>query len=69
MIEVKLGKEVPFCGAPADTRRDSRKCQRGEAKARFKTAWLAFKDKHGPEKLAEAYAEMNHANRADRYRR
>jgi len=30
-----------------------------EAKQHFRTAWLAFKDKHGPERLAEAYAEMN----------
>jgi hypothetical protein len=29
------------------------------AKAHFKTAWLAFKEKHGPENLAKAYAEMN----------
>ena len=30
-----------------------------DAKAQFKAAWLAFKEKHGPEKLAKAYAEMN----------
>ena len=30
-----------------------------EAKAEFKTAWLAYKEKHGPEKLAKAYAGMN----------
>jgi hypothetical protein len=30
-----------------------------DAKAAFKEAWLAFKEKHGPEKLAKAYAEMN----------
>ena len=34
-----------------------------EAKARFKSAWLAFKEKHGPDKLAQAYEEMNHAQR------
>jgi hypothetical protein len=38
-----------------------------EAKARFKSAWLAFKAKHGPEQPAKAYAEMDHANRKDRY--
>ena len=40
-----------------------------EAKQRFKVAWQTFKDKHGPEKLAKVYVEMNHANRPDRYRR
>ncbi|WP_249158273.1 hypothetical protein [Bradyrhizobium jicamae] len=40
-----------------------------EAKERFKTAWLAFKEKHGPEKLAKAYGEMNRADRPDRYQR
>ena len=30
-----------------------------EAKAQFKAAWLAIKEKHGVEKLAKAYAEMN----------
>ena len=40
-----------------------------DAKARFKAAWLAFKDKVGAEALAKAYAEMEHANRRDRYRR
>ncbi len=40
-----------------------------EAKQRFKAAWLAFKDKHGPEKLAKVFAKMNFANRHDRYRR
>ena len=30
-----------------------------EAKQNFRTAWLAFKEKHGPEKLAAAYREMN----------
>lgn len=40
-----------------------------DAKARFKTAWLAFKAKHTPERLAATYAEMNHANRPDRFRR
>ena len=39
-----------------------------EAKARFKAAWLAFKAKHSPEEMAEAYGAMNHANRPDRYR-
>ena len=37
-----------------------------EAKGRFKVAWEAFKSKHGPEKLAKAYAEMNWANRPGR---
>jgi hypothetical protein len=41
----------------------------GEARARFKEAWLAFKEKVGAEVLAKAYAEMNHANRPERYRR
>jgi hypothetical protein len=40
-----------------------------DAYARFKAAWLAFKDKVGAEALAKAYAEMEHANRRDRYRR
>jgi hypothetical protein len=40
-----------------------------DAKARLKAAWLAFKGRIGEEALAKAYAEMNHANRADRYRR
>lgn len=40
-----------------------------EAKARFKAAWEAFKAKHGPDKLAEVYAEMDHANRPGRYER
>jgi hypothetical protein len=40
-----------------------------EAKAGFKAAWIAFKDRHGPEKLAKVFDEMNHANRPDRYRR
>ena len=30
-----------------------------DAKADFKAAWLVFKEQHGPEKLAKAYAEMN----------
>jgi len=30
-----------------------------EAKAQFRTAWEGFKEKHGPEKLAKAYAAMN----------
>lgn len=41
----------------------------GEAKDRFKAAWLAFKEKVGPESLAEAYDTMNYANRPDRYQR
>jgi hypothetical protein len=40
-----------------------------DAKARFKTAWSSFRGKVGSEALAKAYAEMNHPNRADRYRR
>ena len=40
-----------------------------EAKDRFKAAWLAFKEKHGPEQLARAYEEMNHANRPGRFQR
>ncbi len=40
-----------------------------EAKAGFKTAWTAFKDKQDPDKLAGVFAEMNFANRLDRYRR
>jgi hypothetical protein len=36
-----------------------------EAKARFKTAWIAFKDST---KLAKVFDQMNHANRPDRYR-
>ena len=39
-----------------------------DAKARFKSPWLAFNEKHGPEKLAQAYEAMNHTNRPDRYR-
>jgi hypothetical protein len=38
-----------------------------EAKARFKAAWIAFKNKAGPERLAKAYENV--ANRPDRYRR
>ncbi|WP_453942764.1 hypothetical protein [Bradyrhizobium ottawaense] len=38
-----------------------------EAKERFKTAWLAFKEKQAPEALAKALAAMNHANRPGRY--
>lgn len=33
-----------------------------DAKQRFKTAWLAFKEKHGPEALAAAYRAMNKRN-------
>ena len=40
-----------------------------EARRRFKSAWLAFKEKYGAEKSAKAYANMNHADRPDRYRR
>jgi hypothetical protein len=40
-----------------------------EAKARFKVAWEAFRAKHGPEKLAKAYAKMNAAYRAERGQR
>jgi hypothetical protein len=34
-----------------------------------KAAWIMFKDKVGAEALAKAYAEMEHANRPERYRR
>lgn len=37
-----------------------------EARAAFKTAWLAFKAQHGPEALAMAFAATDHANRPDR---
>jgi hypothetical protein len=40
-----------------------------EAKARFKTAWQAFREKHGPEKIAKAFEQMNWANRPGRYER
>ena len=40
-----------------------------DAKQCFKAAWITFKDKVGPEKLAQAYKAMNVANRPDRYRR
>ncbi len=40
-----------------------------DAKIKFKSAWIAFKERVGPEALAQAYEEMNHANRPDRYRR
>jgi hypothetical protein len=40
-----------------------------EAKGRFKVAWEAFKLKHGPGKLAKAYAAMNAADRPERYGR
>jgi hypothetical protein len=40
-----------------------------DAKVKFKSAWLTFKDRVSGEALAKAYAEMNHANRADRYQR
>jgi|tagenome__1003787_1003787.scaffolds.fasta_scaffold20938861_3 hypothetical protein len=38
------------------------------AKQRFSAEWEAFKAKCGPEKLAKAFAEMNWADRPDRYR-
>jgi hypothetical protein len=37
-------------------------------KARFKAAWLAFKNKVGPEALAAAYAAMDQ-NKPERYGR
>ena len=40
-----------------------------EAKTRFRAAWIAFKEKHGEEKLAQADAAMDHAGRPERYRR
>jgi hypothetical protein len=33
-----------------------------EAKTVLKEAWLAFRDKHGPDRLAKAYAGMNLRN-------
>ena len=30
-----------------------------EAKQQFKAAWLAFKEKHGPDRWRRTYAEMN----------
>ena len=30
-----------------------------EAKAQLRAAWLAYREKHGPDKLAAAYHEMN----------
>jgi hypothetical protein len=33
-----------------------------DAKQSFKTAWLAFKQKHGPEALAAAYRATNKRN-------
>ncbi|MET4244610.1 hypothetical protein [Bradyrhizobium sp. RT10b] len=33
-----------------------------DAKQSFKTGWLAFKQKHGPEALAAAYRQMNKRN-------
>jgi hypothetical protein len=38
-----------------------------EAKARFKAAWIRFKERVGAEALAKAYAGMDHANRPDRH--
>jgi hypothetical protein len=40
-----------------------------EAKGRFKVVWEAFKQKHGPEELAKAFAKIGWANRPDRYDR
>ncbi|MET3364689.1 hypothetical protein [Bradyrhizobium ottawaense] len=40
-----------------------------QAKARFKAAWLAFKEQHSADQLAKASAAMNHANRPGRYQR
>ncbi len=40
-----------------------------EAKGHFKLAWEKFKAKHTAEELAKAFAEMNRANRPDRYLR
>jgi hypothetical protein len=40
-----------------------------DAKQRFKSAWITFKNKVGPEALMKAFTEMSHANRSDRYRR
>jgi hypothetical protein len=33
-----------------------------EAKAHFKAVWLAFKEMHGPDRLAAAYAAINLRN-------
>ncbi len=35
----------------------------------FYTAWIAFKDKHLAEKLAEALEQMKDGSREDRFRR
>jgi hypothetical protein len=40
-----------------------------EAKTSLKAAWIAFKGKHGQEKLAKAYEAANHASRPGRYGR
>ncbi len=40
-----------------------------KAETRFKSAWIAFRDRQDPAKLAQVYAAMNHANRPDMYRR
>ncbi|MGY4288091.1 hypothetical protein ACVWXO_007311 [Bradyrhizobium sp. LM2.7] len=40
-----------------------------EAKGRLKVAWENFKVKHTAEELAKTFAEMNRANRPDRYLR
>src|SRR4051812_25271168 len=50
---------------PAVRRRSDYRRRQGAVQ----NGWLAFKQKHGPEKLARAYAEMNVANRAYRYGR
>jgi hypothetical protein len=39
------------------------------AKRAFKAAWLDFKERVGPGRLAKAYEAMNHANRQYRYER
>ena len=30
-----------------------------DAEAQFRAAWLAFRERHGPDRLAKAYREMN----------
>ncbi len=40
-----------------------------DAKAQFKTVWIAFKERVGAEELAKAYEAMNAADSAVRYRR
>jgi hypothetical protein len=46
--------QVHIPGPPVGSTRDF-----PTAKAEFKAAWLQFKERHGPEKLAEAYKAMN----------